>query len=324
MVKRTRVPVEIAEIGAAVLHREGADERHRHDEAGGGRGEHREGDGRHLAEVRQRRLATIGLPVRVGDEADRRVEGEHRLHAGEVPGIERQPVLKHQDQENDQGHDQVRRQHVQRISLPVHRLAARPPPDQDVNEIVDWIEQAVEHGFTPGHHCGQVAPHRNADHKSDQQRRSDLQPGLRCHGVPRWRSEPFRMNDRVEKIDDERHHHRQQDVQGHAAFLACPLTMWPAHDVDSARSREIDDERHHHRRQDVQGHAPFLACRLPFRRAHDVDPGSITPSAKNTSPANRPKNPINRSSMRMIRSTLPSQGRRPFVAENYRVGRNPC
>lgn len=39
-------------------------------------------------------------PVGVGDEVHRRVEGEHRLHAGEVLRIERQMILKHQDQEN--------------------------------------------------------------------------------------------------------------------------------------------------------------------------------------------------------------------------------
>jgi hypothetical protein len=46
------VTVEIAEIGATVLHREGADERHCDDESSGGRSEHREGDCRHLTEDR--------------------------------------------------------------------------------------------------------------------------------------------------------------------------------------------------------------------------------------------------------------------------------
>jgi hypothetical protein len=137
-----------------------------------------------------------------------------------VQGIERQPVLEHQDQENDQGHDQVRRQHVQRVGLPVHRLGADPPTDQQVDEIVDWIEQAIDHGLTPGHHHRQIATYRNADQETCQQRQSDLQPALRCHGVPRWRSEFFGMNHRVEEVDDESGDHRQQHVQGHVVFLA--------------------------------------------------------------------------------------------------------
>ena len=47
-----QVPVEIPEIGTPVLDREGAYERHCDNEAGARRGEHREGDCRHLAEVR--------------------------------------------------------------------------------------------------------------------------------------------------------------------------------------------------------------------------------------------------------------------------------
>ena len=47
-----QVAIEIAEIGAAIRDREGADEGHGDDEAGSGGGEHRKGDRRHLAENR--------------------------------------------------------------------------------------------------------------------------------------------------------------------------------------------------------------------------------------------------------------------------------
>jgi hypothetical protein len=45
------------------------------------------------------------------------------------------------------------------------------------------------------------------------------------------RSESFRMNDRVEQVDDEGDDHHQQHVQGHVAFLACWLRV--AHEVES-------------------------------------------------------------------------------------------
>ena len=82
------IAIEIAEIGAAVLDDEGSDEGHRDDEPGRRRGEHREGNRRHLAEIRQCRLAGIPLPVGIRDEADRRVESEHRLYCGEILRIE--------------------------------------------------------------------------------------------------------------------------------------------------------------------------------------------------------------------------------------------
>ena len=49
------VAIEIAEVRAAVSHREGANPGHRHDKACRGRREHRKGDATHLAEIRQRR-----------------------------------------------------------------------------------------------------------------------------------------------------------------------------------------------------------------------------------------------------------------------------
>ena len=88
-----QVAIEIAEIGAAVGDGESADPRHGNDEARRRRGKHREGDAAHLAEVRQRSLAGKTLPVGVGDEADRRVEGLERLHTGKVQLIKRQIIL---------------------------------------------------------------------------------------------------------------------------------------------------------------------------------------------------------------------------------------
>ena len=56
--------------------REAADQRDGKRDAGGGRDEvvHREPG--HLREIAHRRLGHVGLPVGVGDEADRGVEGE--------------------------------------------------------------------------------------------------------------------------------------------------------------------------------------------------------------------------------------------------------
>jgi len=76
------IAVKIAQVRTAVPDEERANERHGHDKAGRGRGD-RKCDRRHLAEVGKRRFATIALPVGIRDEADCRVEGKERLHAGE-------------------------------------------------------------------------------------------------------------------------------------------------------------------------------------------------------------------------------------------------
>ena len=95
------ITIEVAKVGASVPDRKCADPGHCHDEAGSRRGEHRKGDGPHLAEIRQRRLAAICLPVRIGNETDRRVEGEQGIDCREIELVQRQPILERQDQKND-------------------------------------------------------------------------------------------------------------------------------------------------------------------------------------------------------------------------------
>jgi len=83
------------------------------------------------------------------------------------------------------------------------------------------------------------------------------------------------------------------------------------------RVEEIDDECDDHRQQYVQAHVLFLACRLPMRPAQDVESGAITPCEKNTSPTNKPKNPIKRRSMNTMISMLRILVRRLIVLSTY-------
>ncbi len=82
--------------------RETADERHGERDAGRGRQEVLVRQPQHLREVGQRALAAVVLPVRVGDEARRRVEGEIRRHGALAGGIERQSALEPQNGVEDQ------------------------------------------------------------------------------------------------------------------------------------------------------------------------------------------------------------------------------
>ena len=139
-------------------------------------------DRRHLAEVRQRRLAAVGLPIGVGDEADRRVERQHRLHPWELQRVEGQMILKHEDQVDQHRHQQVRHQHVEGVGLPVHRPMCRLPADERIESVVDAVEHRVEPGAAIHDDGRQVTSDGNAERQHEQQNHADLQPGLEGYG----------------------------------------------------------------------------------------------------------------------------------------------
>jgi hypothetical protein len=74
---------------------------------------------RHLHEIAERRLAAVILPIGVGREADRRVEGEVLLHAGHALGIEGQEKLE-PEQRIEQGEaGKIEKKHGDRIGQPM-------------------------------------------------------------------------------------------------------------------------------------------------------------------------------------------------------------
>ena len=113
-----QIDPEIAERRRAVAG-EGAGHRDGEGDAGRGREEIMHGQAGHLREMAHGRLAAIGLPVGVGQEADRGVEGEIGRDIVEMLRIERQKSLQPQDRikrgEARRGEDQ----HGDRIGEPV-------------------------------------------------------------------------------------------------------------------------------------------------------------------------------------------------------------
>ena len=73
--------------------RKAAHQREGHGEAGRRGDEIMHGEADHLGQMAHRRLAGVVLPVGVGDEADRGVEGEIRRYAVEAARIQRQQAL---------------------------------------------------------------------------------------------------------------------------------------------------------------------------------------------------------------------------------------
>ena len=105
-----------------VLHgrpREAADERDGQHDAGGGGEEVLVREAEHLHEVGHRALAAVVLPVGVGDEADRRVEGEIGGNRRLLGRIERQHALQAHQRVEDQEAADVEEQHGDRVGEPM-------------------------------------------------------------------------------------------------------------------------------------------------------------------------------------------------------------
>jgi len=103
---------------------------------------------------------------------------------GKMHLIERQLVLENQDQVNDDGHEQVRRQHMEGIGPPIHRPASRTSPDQKIDRRVDRIEERVQSRLPVQDDIRQIAANWNAEHKNAQQNGTNLYPGM-DHRRPR-------------------------------------------------------------------------------------------------------------------------------------------
>ena len=164
-----------------------ADERDGQHDAGGRGQEVLERQAQHLHEVGHRAFAAVVLPVGVGDEAHRRVEGEIGRHRRLLRRIERQHALQaHQRVEDEEAAD-VEQQHGDRVGQPV--LLAR---------LVDAAD-SVEHGLDRAQHRRQegalavedarhVAAERLHQRDDDGAIEQDLDPADEGHGARLFRT----------------------------------------------------------------------------------------------------------------------------------------
>lgn len=95
-----------------------SDQGRQHAHAGGRGDEVLHGQPGHLGEVAHRGFAAVGLPVGIGHEADRGVEGDMVGHRRLVRRIERQHALKPRDPIQQQEGHNTERKHGQGIGAP--------------------------------------------------------------------------------------------------------------------------------------------------------------------------------------------------------------
>ncbi len=168
---------EIADRADAVTGKT-ADERYGDDDAGCGREEILDRKPRHLRQIAQGGLAGIPLPVRIRDEAHRRVERRVRRDSGELLRVQRQPPLQPLQGVDAERPECVEDEQRNGILLPAHllcRIDAAQPIDQrfqpsrdtqrpdrpsvhDVGDVQpDGLHAQQHHGEENGdqrHRCG--------------------------------------------------------------------------------------------------------------------------------------------------------------------------
>ena len=159
---------------------EAADQRDRQRDAGRGRDEVVHGEPRHLDEVAHRRLGHVGLPVGVGVEAHRRVEGEPFLDRRLAGRVERQHRLEaHQRVEAGEA-DQAEQQHRHGIGHPI-LVALLVDAAQLVEDALERAQYRREEGALAREDAGHVAAerlHEQGDHHAEQR---DLKPTVEGH-----------------------------------------------------------------------------------------------------------------------------------------------
>lgn len=174
-----QVDPEVAQLscGAAA---DAARQGHQHAEADRRADEvlHREAD--HLAEVAQRGLAAVGLPVGIGDETDRGVERQCPFQARQVLRVQRQAALQHEDREQQDQAGQVECQQRQGVGLPV-LLARRIDAEQAIADALQWRQRRAEEIALAFHHLEAVAPEERCRHQDQGEKGQDQENLVAVH-----------------------------------------------------------------------------------------------------------------------------------------------
>ena len=159
---------------------ETADQRDRDRGADGRGGEVLHRQPGHLGEVAHRRLAAVVLPVRVRDEADRRVERERRRHTVDSGRVEGEQPLEALERVQAEHGDDAEREQRPRVHRP-RLLALRVDPRCAIQDALDRCEDAIAGSrAAPVDACQVGAEHpRAGEHERDE--RGDLEPGGAAH-----------------------------------------------------------------------------------------------------------------------------------------------
>ncbi len=159
---------------------ETARERKGHSQARRGRKKVVRREAEHLGEITHRRLAAVVLPVRIGDETSRSVEGEVGRDSVEATRIQRQHVLQAlqgvKGQEAGDGEENHRDRIAQPILLP-RRVDARQAVKPAFNRANDRRQKRP----VAREHSGDESAERHGARHNKGKRQCNLGPAGKCH-----------------------------------------------------------------------------------------------------------------------------------------------
>ena len=141
-----------------------------------------DGEAEHLGEMTHRRLAAVVLPIGVGDEADRGVEGEIGRHPGELLRIERQHTLQPLQRVERQEADDRERDHRHRIDEPA-LFAPLVDAGQAIEAALDGPQQWREEVLFARIDARDEAAQRYGGCEHEREDDRDLRPADESHGV---------------------------------------------------------------------------------------------------------------------------------------------
>ena len=184
-------------------------------DANGRRDEIVQGKPHHLSQIRQRRFASVRLPVGVGRETDGRIEGQIGGHRSESLRVEGQPVLQSQDGVGEKAADQAQEQHGERVLPPILFLIWIDA-DEPIGEPLEGLESSVQPGAAVRvEHLGQIEPHRFSDGCQREDVEEQFNPAVVFHRL----LELFRSDQSDQQVDDQEQGDERDDQVLHRSFI---------------------------------------------------------------------------------------------------------
>ena len=162
--------------------REAADQRDRERDAGGRRQEILVRQADHLHEIGDRALAAVVLPVGVGDEGDRGVEGEVFSDRALPRRVEGQHGLQAHHAVDDEEAADMEQQHGDRVGQPM-LLALLVDAGDPVDAGLDRTQHRREKRLLAVEHARHVPAERLCERDDDNAEKNDLEPTDHSHGI---------------------------------------------------------------------------------------------------------------------------------------------
>ena len=222
--------------------REAAHEGERHREARRRRQEVVHGEAEHLGEMTHGRLAAVVLPVRIGDEAGRGVEGEIGRDGVEAARVQRQKVLQPlqgvEREESGDGKDD----HRNRVGKPV-LLTRRVDSRQPIEAALDRSEHRRQEVSFAGVGARDDSAQGNGADDHERKRQRDLQPTDKGH----WKILEIRISrDEARCRADRGRARRPRSVRRSVRSSLASSKPPQAHGVGSHQSDDREPERYEH------------------------------------------------------------------------------